>query len=110
MAFSLKDLGGNIRNIRKSRPSRRKPGRPLLQKELADAAGIPASCLCNIEKGKYRNPTWEILNRIAGGLDCDISDFFQSTDSAASAMEIALSEVIDLIVKERLDALSGRRK
>lgn len=110
MAFSLSDLGENIRRIRKMRPSRKRPGRPLLQKELADQAGIPASCLCNIEQGKYRNPTWDILGRIARGLDCDISEFFQRDERPASASEIALTEMIDLIVKDRLEKLSGHRK
>jgi DNA-binding XRE family transcriptional regulator len=110
MAFTLADLGANIRLIRKSRPSLKRPGRPLYQKELAESAGIPASCLCNIENGRYRNPTWEILGKIARALDCDVSEFFQKADRTASPSEIALAEVIDLIVKERLEALLGRRK
>jgi transcriptional regulator with XRE-family HTH domain len=105
MAFELKDLGDNIRDMRLKQSSRLKPGRPLLQYELAEAAGIPASSLCNIEKGKYKNPTWEILTKIASGLGCDIADFFVKPSPAVSPSRIALTEMIDTIVKERLESL-----
>ncbi|MFQ5720962.1 MAG: helix-turn-helix domain-containing protein, partial [Candidatus Aminicenantales bacterium] len=62
--------------MRKSRPSKLKPDRPMLQRELANEAHIPASSLCNIENGKYKNPTWLMLSKIAKGLNCDISEFF----------------------------------
>jgi transcriptional regulator with XRE-family HTH domain len=105
MAFDLLDLGKNIRKLRLSKLSRIKSGRPLLQYELAEIAGIPASSLCNIEKGKYTNPTWEMLSKIAFGLDCDISDFFNKDAPAVSPSRIALTEMIDIIVKERLEKL-----
>jgi len=76
----------------------------MMQKELADLAGIPASSLCNIENGKYRNPTWEILSKIARALDCDLSDFFVTPQKEVHAAEIALREMIDLLVRERLDS------
>ena len=105
MAFDLKDLGANIKKLRVSKPSRIKPGRPLLQYELADISGIPASSLCNIEKGKYKNPTWEMLTKIAEGLNCDISAFFVTEQPSVSPSRIALTEMIDTIVKERLENL-----
>ena len=105
MAFDLNDLGQNIRILRLSKPSRIKPGRPLLQYELANLAGIPASGLCNIEKGKYKNPTWEMLSKIAAGLDCDIADFFIKESPAVSPSRIALTEIIDTIVTESLEIL-----
>ena len=104
MAFTLQDLGQNIRRIRLSKNSTIRPGRPMMQKELADLAGIPASSLCNIENGKYRNPTWEILTKIARALNCDLPDFFVAQQKEVHAAEIALREMIDLLVRERLDS------
>ena len=109
MAFSLQDLGNNIKRLRKSKPSKLKPGRPMLQRELADKAQIPASSLCNIENGKYKNPTWLMLSKIARGLDCDISDFFISQDQTPSASHIAIQEIIDMIIKERLERILEER-
>ncbi len=105
MPFSLKDLGNNIRRIRESRQSQLKPGKPMLQYELARRARIPASSLSNIEKGKYRNPTWRTLSRIADGLNCEVADFFHRNERKISASEVALKEMIDLIVKEKLEVL-----
>ncbi|MBD3414118.1 MAG: helix-turn-helix domain-containing protein [Candidatus Aminicenantes bacterium] len=105
MAFTLQDLGENIRDLRKSRISKLKPDKPMMQKELAERSGIPASSLCNIENGKYKNPTWEILNKIALGLDCDVSDFFISIQAEVSPSRIALNEMIEMIIKERLDSI-----
>jgi transcriptional regulator with XRE-family HTH domain len=105
MAFTLEDLGTSIRKIRESRESRVKPGKPLLQYELARAARVPASSLSNIEKGKYRNPTWSILSKIAKGLGCDVSDFFLSDRKKTSPEELAFREMIDLVVREKLEEL-----
>ncbi|HDJ24085.1 MAG TPA: XRE family transcriptional regulator [Candidatus Aminicenantes bacterium] len=104
MAFTLQDLGQNIRRIRLAKSSSFRSGRPMMQKELAELAGIPASSLCNIENGKYRNPTWEILSKIAQALGCDISEFFTTPQKEVHAAEIALREMIDLLVRERLES------
>jgi len=105
MAFSLKELGLNIRRLRESRPSRLKPGRPMLQYELAQEAGIPASCLSNLEKGKYRNPTWLLLNKLAQALECDISEFFFLDREERSPSLLAFEEMIDLLVKEKVEKI-----
>ena len=110
MPLTLKELGENIRSIRKSRESTLKTGRPLYQKELAERADIPAPSLCNIENGKYRNPTWEILSKIARGLDCDIADFFIQGKNDVPASQIALTEMIEMIVQEKLESILGQRK
>ena len=81
----------------------------MLQYELAQAARIPASSLCNIEKGKYQNPTWEILTKIATGLECDISELFVKNERGVSPSQIALNEMIDTIIRERLDSLMKER-
>jgi transcriptional regulator with XRE-family HTH domain len=103
MPFTLVDLGRNIKRLREARVSLIKPGKPMLQYELADKAGIPASCLSNIEKGKYRNPTWNILLKIASALDCDISAFFLPDERPVSPSQIALTEMIEMIVREKLE-------
>ncbi len=100
--FTLKHLGENIKAIRNSRPSIKKPGKSMYQKELADTAGIPPPSLCNIENGNYRNPTWEIINKIASGLDCDITDLFNRHRPEPQPSQIALIELIEMIVQEKL--------
>jgi len=109
MPFGLKELGQNIKNLRTSRDSRLRPGRPMLQRELAVRAGIPASSLCNIENGKYRNPTWEILSKIAAALDCEITALFAAAEASVSPSHIALTELIDTLIKERLESLTKPR-
>lgn len=105
MAFSLKELGSNIRRLRQSRPSEIKPGRPMLQYELARKAKIPASCLSNLEKGKYRNPTWLLLNKLARALECDVGEFFLSPQEEKSPSLLAFEEMIDLLVKEKVEKI-----
>jgi transcriptional regulator with XRE-family HTH domain len=109
MPFNLNDLGRNIRKIRETRESRIKPGKPMLQYELARRAGIPPSSLSNIEKGKYRNPTWNILSKIAAALDSDVSEFFSRETGSRPAAEAALQEMIDLIIRDRLDNILEAR-
>jgi transcriptional regulator with XRE-family HTH domain len=109
MPFNLVDLGNAIKGIRKSRKSRRKPGKPMTQYELAELAKIPSPCLSNIENGKYRNPTWRMLSKIAVALGCDIADFFVRPEAKVSASQIALEEMIDTIIKERLENIFAER-
>jgi len=103
MPFNLRDLGNNIKKIRESRESQAKPGKPMHQYELAQVSNIPASILCNIEKGKYKNPTWAVLSKIAAGLRCEISDFFLNADKKVSPSHIAMNEMIETIIRERLE-------
>lgn len=105
MTFTLRELGANIKRIRKSRSSRIRPDRPLLQKELAERSGVPAPSLSNIENGKYQNPTWNVLMKIAQGLECEITEFFLPDHSDISPSRIAFEEVIEMIVKEKLEKL-----
>ena len=105
MEFRLDDLGANIKRLRQAKLSRLKSNKSMLQKELAALAGIPASSLCNIERGKYSNPTWEILTKIARGLDCEISEFFASDNSKISPSQIALTEMIEMIIRERVETI-----
>lgn len=105
MTFSLKELGANIRRVRETKPSQVKPGRPMLQYELARKAGIPASCLSNLEKGKYRNPTWQLLAKLAQALECDIADFFLGNRQERSPSLLAFEEMIDLLVKEKVEKI-----
>jgi transcriptional regulator with XRE-family HTH domain len=110
MPFGLKDLGQNIKGLRISRNSAIKPGKPMLQRELAELAGIPASSLCNIENGKYRNPTWEILSKIAQGLSCEISELFVIREKEVSPSQIALTEMIETLIRDRLETLLAEKK
>jgi transcriptional regulator with XRE-family HTH domain len=109
MPFGLEELGQNIKALRTARESRQRPGKPMMQRELAQRAGIPASCLCNIENGKYRNPTWVILSKIAQGLECELPAFFAFEEARISPSQIALTEMIDTLIKDRLDSLMPPR-
>lgn len=101
----MTDLGNNIKKIRTSLPSGIKSGKSMLQRELAKKAGIPASSLCNIENGKYANPTWEMLSKISRGLGCSIADLFAVDKKKISSSQIAVNEIIDLLIEERLEAI-----
>lgn len=105
MHFNLKDLGNNIKKIRKSRESNIKPGHYLFQYELAEISKVPASSLCSIENGNYKNPTWNILSKIAKGLNCDIYEFFVYNRKNVSASHIALDEIINTIIREKIDKI-----
>jgi transcriptional regulator with XRE-family HTH domain len=109
MPFNLNDLGQNIKRIRESLESRIKPGKPMLQYELARLARIPPSSLSNIEKGKYRNPTWNMISKIAAALGCDVSEFFNRETGTRPASEAALQEMIDMVIKSRLDNILEAR-
>jgi transcriptional regulator with XRE-family HTH domain len=110
MSFGLRDLGQNIKRLRLKRESRIKPGKPMLQRELAGLAEIPASSLCNIENGKYRNPTWEILGKIAQGLEVEIPDLFISPEDEVSPSQIALTEMIEMLIRDRLESMLSERQ
>lgn len=109
MAFTLKELGKNIRRLRMSRPSKIKTGRPMLQYELAQKAGLPASCLSNLEKGKYRNPTWQLLTKLAQALECDLTEFFLADREKKSPSMLAFEEMIDLLVREKVEKILRER-
>jgi len=109
MPFNLEDLGNNIKKIRKSRESNIKPGNHLSQYELAEISEISASSLCNIENGKYKNPTWNILSKIAKGLNCEIYEFFVYNKKDASPSLIALDELIDMMIKEKIDKILAEK-
>ncbi|MBN1274471.1 MAG: helix-turn-helix transcriptional regulator [Candidatus Aminicenantes bacterium] len=105
MDFTLEDLGKNIKRIRTSLSSEAKPGKPMLQGEMARKSGIPAPSLCNIENGKYKNLTWEMLSKISRGLGVSIADLFASETKTISSSQIAINEMIDLIIEKRLEAI-----
>lgn len=107
--FDLEDLGNNMKRIRKSKESRIKPGKPMFQYELAEISKIPASTLSNIENGKYKNPTWNILSKIAKGLDCEIRDFFVYQDRKVSPALIAISELVEMIIKEKFENILNEK-
>lgn len=109
MNFDLTDLGNNIKKIRKSKESRIKPGYSLFQYELAEISKIPISSLSNIENGKYKNPTWNILSKIAKGLSCEICDLFVYTEKKVSASHIALDEFIDMIIRKKIGKIMNEK-
>jgi len=82
----------------------------MYQKELAEIAGIPTPSLCNLENGNYRNPTWILLNKIAVGLECNITDLFNQHRHEPQPTHIALTELIELIVQEKLADIIPQKK
>jgi len=69
----LRDLGQNIRSIRKKRK--------MSVEEVALEAGIPYSQVSRVELGK-RNSIAYTLHLISKSLDCCPSDFFKRPDDS----------------------------
>lgn len=51
----------------------RRTAQELTLAQLAEKSGVSAAMLCDIEAGK-KNPTIRVVNQIARGLECGISD------------------------------------
>jgi len=61
----LRRIGLNLQNLRREKG--------LSQEELSDRAGVHQTYLSGVERGK-RNPSVEVLQRIALSLESDIED------------------------------------
>ncbi len=48
----------------------------IKQKDLAKAVGITPQYLMNIEKGKAKNPSLQIMKAIADILNCSVEELF----------------------------------
>ncbi len=48
----------------------------LTLKEVADKCGISAGYLCHLEKGSRKNPSIEVMQKIAKALDKTITEVF----------------------------------
>jgi len=100
---SKKDVGLNVKNIRK------KTG--LKQKELVKKMNpktISVNTLSRIETGRS-NYSIDLLFRIADVLNCDVSDFFQVEEKRPLKITIFEGEPKDLIkkiVKEEITKVS----
>ena len=55
--------------------------RGMKQRELAEKAGITAAYLCDLEKGKKRNPSIALLVRIAEVLNVTLIDLLEQKAS-----------------------------
>ncbi len=71
----LKSLGRRIRERRR--------GVGLSQEELGHQAGIDRSYISGLERG-LRNPTFQILNQIAGALDCPLAALLPESEADAA--------------------------
>jgi transcriptional regulator with XRE-family HTH domain len=65
-----KRVGSNVRRLRRAKG--------LSQEELAYRAEVHQTYLSGVE-GAKRNPSIDVLTRIAGALDVDIEEFFRRT-------------------------------
>ena len=77
----MKELGNNIRKLRKSRD--------MTQEELASLLGISKIHLCSIETGK-KDPSLRLLEKIADSLNVDPS-FLVTKDENYFAVQSILS-------------------
>ncbi|AEE19463.1 helix-turn-helix domain-containing protein [Dokdonia sp. 4H-3-7-5] len=87
--FLYEYLGGNIKNLRKSRK--------LSQEELASFISLSRSSVANIESG-YHQPSIHVIYQIAVVLECKITELLPSIDSyKKSKVEIdeKFSEILD---------------
>ena len=103
---SKKDLGLNVKNIRK------KAG--LKQKELAkkmNPTPISVNTLSRIETGKS-NYSIDLLFGIAEVVNCDVSDFFQVEEKQPLKITIVEGDPKDLIkriVKEEISKIPKKK-
>jgi len=98
------DIGLNVKNIRK------KTG--LMQKELVKKMNpepISVNTLSRIETGRS-NYSIDVLFRIAGVLNCDVSDFFQVEEKRPLKITIVEGYPKDLIKKMVKEEISKSSK
>ena len=79
-------------NIKKIRLSKKISGRAL-----ANKVGISPGYLVDIEKGNRKNPSQEILEKLAKALDVNVVDFYDKpvlTDKDKKAINKDLNEVM----------------
>jgi len=50
--------------------------RKLSQEALANSAHVSSGYLSKLERGLYREPSYEVLSRIAGALEVDTADLY----------------------------------
>jgi transcriptional regulator with XRE-family HTH domain len=81
-------IGLRIRGIRKDRR--------LTQEQLAEKANVHPKYVSSLERGQ-ENPTLEVLLKLAGALDVDISDFFAYEHEGKD--EKAVRELISSMVE-----------
>ena len=56
----------------------------IKQKDLAKAVGITSQYMMNIENGKAKNPSIEVMKKIAFELKCSVQELFFEKESANS--------------------------
>jgi transcriptional regulator with XRE-family HTH domain len=60
-------FGKQLRKIRRNRD--------ITQEKLAEAIGVTAEFISNMERGKYA-PSFDTLEKLAAVLEVDVSEFF----------------------------------
>ena len=71
----------------------------LTVEELADAAGVNARHLYRIEAGEIRSPGLALLERLAGALDCPVTDLAPGNlkTAAANSQRVNSREALTLL-------------
>lgn len=93
-----KGLGKRIKQLRKAKG--------WSQQELADKSNMQYSYLGLIERGE-RNPTLEIIDKIAKGLGVEISQLFLFKEGLKPEAEVLEEKVLDLF---KLSDLKVKRR
>ena len=93
MDKSLKALGKRIRTLRLDRN--------LTQEQLAEQAGVSLKHLGELERGRG-NPTLELLDRLASGLDISMTELFDLEYQRPTDKELSerLKQMIDEATEE----------
>jgi XRE family transcriptional regulator, master regulator for biofilm formation len=81
-------IGTNINRIRKRRG--------LTLSELADRANVSKSYLSNIERNLNKNPSIQVLKKLAAVLDIDLNSILQAEETAETH-DFLESEWLDFI-------------
>jgi transcriptional regulator with XRE-family HTH domain len=73
-----KEIGKKIKSLRLAKSQN--DGKMYTKKMLHEDAGISYSYICDIESGRYDNPGYDILEKIAKALDASVFDILEETN------------------------------
>jgi transcriptional regulator with XRE-family HTH domain len=90
-------IGPVVRNLRQERK--------LSQEALARAAGVSSGYLSKLERGLYKEPSYDVLNRIAGALSIPTPRLY--TDAGLEHLLAEADPAFEPVLEPYARALSG---
>ncbi|MBF6612960.1 MAG: helix-turn-helix transcriptional regulator [Chloroflexi bacterium] len=93
-------IGPVVRQLRQERN--------LSQEALASSAHVSSGYLSKLERGLYKAPSYEVLNRIAGALSVPTTQLYQA--AGLEQLMLASDPAIELIIEHFSATLEGLPK